>query len=198
MTAAGDPDVLMRPVGFGQVVIVTGHVTDAPTRKDSRFPEAAVPAVSVRIAQTLESWRFGAGDLLISGAARGADLLAAAIARDLRATVWLLLAEPPDEFEQHSVVGAADAWVERFRALVAELPLWVLPNGRRHTDDPNAVYVATIEWMLRVALAQADGRPLRVLAVWDGRAAAGPGGAGDMVDAARRLGTEVTIIDPAG
>ncbi len=200
MTAARNVEALTQPQGFAQVVLVTGHMTDSPTRSSSRFPEHAVPTVAEHIERTLTSWGFGDGDLLISGGARGADLIATAIARRLGATVWLLLAERPDEFERSSVVGGAGGWVDEFRASVAGTATWVLDDARRGADprgdDPDAVYVATNEWMLDVALAQADGSTVRVLAVWDGLDAAGPGGAADMVDAARRSGADVTIIDP--
>jgi hypothetical protein len=159
-----------------------------------------VPAVAERIEHTLKSWRFGERDLLISGGARGADLLAATIARRMGATVWLLLGEPPAQFEKNSVAGGADEWIDQFRATMADTPTWVLEDDWRvdgvQGDDPDAMYVATNEWMLGVAGAQADGRPLRVLAVWDGLEGEGPGGAADMVDAARRMGADVTIIDP--
>lgn len=186
---------LTRPSGFGQVVVVTGHMTDGPDRSVSRFPERAVPAVRARIEHTLASWRFGAGDLLISGGARGADLIAASVAQVLGGRVWLLLAEPPDAFERNSVATAHERWIEQFRSLVDGVPTWVL-DVPVDPDDPDAVYVTTNSWMLEVARVQADGQPFRLLAVWDGLDAAGPGGAGDMVDAARKMGADVTIIDP--
>lgn len=197
MALESSANALTKPSGFGQVVVVTGHMTDGPTRSVSRFPEHAVPAVRARIERTLTSWRFGAGDLLISGGARGADLIAASAARALGASVWLLLAVPPDVFERDSVATAGEPWVEQFRALVRSVPTWVL-DAPIDDDDPDAVYVATNAWMLELATAQADGQPFRLLAVWDGLEAAGPGGAGDMVDAARKKGADVTIIDPGG
>jgi hypothetical protein len=193
-----DPSsVLTRPAGFRQVALVTGHMTDGPTRSESRFPERAVSAVSRGIERTLRNWDFGGDDLLISGGARGADLLAATTAFGLGSTVWLLLAEQPDDFEKHSVAGADLQWVDHFRRLIARAPTWVLDDPP-DDGDPDSIYVAANEWMLNVALAQAEGRPVRLLAVWDGLEAPRPGGTGAMVDAARRLGADVTIIDPRG
>ena len=200
MTADGDDETLARPQGFDQVVLVTGHMTDSPTRPTARFPEHAVPAVARRIERSLLGWRLGAGDLLISGGARGADLIATSVARRLGATVWMLLAEQPDEFERHSVAGSTETWIDEFRASVADTPTWVLGDVHRRNEScggkPDAVYVATNEWMLDVATRQAGGAPVRVLAVWDGLDGTGPGGAAHMVDAARRAGADVTIIDP--
>lgn len=182
------------PCGFGQVVVVTGHMTDGPTRSASRFPERAVPAVRDRVERLLTSWRFGAGDLLICGGARGADLIAASVAQAMGASVWLVLAESPDEFELSSVAAADEHWIAQYRSLVLAAPTWVLdpPAG----DDPDALYVAANARMLEMAQAQANRRPFRLLAVWDGREAAGPGGAGHMVESAGEFGAHITIVDP--
>jgi hypothetical protein len=187
---------LTTPHGFGQVVLVTGHMTDGPTRSASRFPETAVPAVGERIEAALRGWNFGSGDLLICGGARGGDLIAAGVAERLGATVWLLLAEAPDEFERNSVAGGAEHWIDAFRTLVERVPTLVL--AERPDGDHDRVYVAANEWMLDIATAQADGGPLRLLAVWDGSQAEGPGGTAEMVAAARRDGADVTVIDPGG
>jgi hypothetical protein len=38
--------VLARRTGFRSVVVVTGHMTDAPDRRDARFPESETVRVS--------------------------------------------------------------------------------------------------------------------------------------------------------
>ena len=63
-------------------------------------------------------------------------------------------------------------------------------------DAPDdRVYEATNEWMLEVAERQAPGSFL-VLAVWDGKAAAGVGGSGHMVEEAASMGARVEVVDP--
>ena len=79
-----------------------------------------------RIEEALRSWKFGSGDLLICGGARGGDLIAATVADRLGATVWILLAEAPDDFERNSVAGSAEHWVDEFRTFVDRVPTLVL------------------------------------------------------------------------
>jgi hypothetical protein len=198
----GDPRDLARAHGFGKVVVATGHMTDAPDREEPRFPESQVDLVTARVAEVFERWGLAAGDLLICGGARGGDIIAAEQASLLGCDVWLLLANPPDEFERHSVRGGAASWVGRFRHLLTSGRWWVLDAPELTAgaaDDAEApddrVYEATNEWMLTVAERQAP-RSFLVVAVWDGKAAAGVGGAGHMVEEAAAMGAKVEVVDP--
>ena len=176
--------------------MATGHLTDSPERAVPRFPERAVDAVAATCERVLRGWGLGTDDLLICGGARGGDLLAAGTARSLGATVWLLLAQPPDEFEAASVAGADIDWVSEFRGLLHRVPSWVLDAA--HPSDPGpGIYAETNRWILEVAEVQAEAGHLRLLAVWDGRPGDGPGGTGDMVETARALGAEVVRVDPS-
>ncbi len=198
----GDPRDLERVRGFGNVVVATGHMTDAPGREAPRFPESQVEEVTRHVGELFARWQLGAGDLLICGGARGGDIIAAEQAAERGCEVWLLLANPPDQFERHSVDGGAPGWVARFRRLLAATPWWVLDaprpsDGLAGSDDvpDDRVYEAANEWMLRVASRQAPGA-FRVIAVWDGKAAAGVGGAGHLVDEAAAMGAVVEVVDP--
>ncbi len=197
-----DPRDLERVRGFRNVVVATGHMTDAPDREAPRFPESQVVAVTRRVGELFERWQLGAGDLLICGGARGGDIIAAEQAAGRGCDVWLLLANPAEQFERHSVDGGAPGWVERFRRLLAAAPSWVLDaprpaEGSAGSDDApdDRVYEDANEWMLRVAERQAPGA-FRVIAVWDGKAAAGVGGAGHLVEEAAAMGAAVEVVDP--
>jgi hypothetical protein len=198
----GDPRDLERVRGFRNVVVATGHMTDAPDREAPRFPESQVAQATRRVGELFDRWKLGPGDLLICGGARGGDIIAGEQALERGCEVWVLLANPPDLFERHSVDGGAPGWVERFRRLLSVAPSWVLDEaevageGTGGDDAPDdRVYEAANEWMLRVAERQAPGA-FRVVAVWDGKAAAGVGGSGHMVDQAVELGAEVEVVDP--
>jgi hypothetical protein len=56
-------------------VVTSGHLVDEPGRSPPRFPDKHVPAVAARISELFEDWSVGDSDLVISGGARGADIL---------------------------------------------------------------------------------------------------------------------------
>jgi hypothetical protein len=149
--------------------------------------------VAARVRTVLLGREVGPDHLLICGGARGGDLIAAEAALELGATVWLLLAHPPDEFERTSVAGSDPRWVERFWRMIQRAPTWVIPPDRAGEHDD--VHAATNTWMLELARTQSTGPP-RLMVVWDGRAAVQPGGTADMVAQSRRAGAEVIVIDP--
>ena len=188
--------VLHRPGGFRRVVVVTGHMTDAPDRETPRFPQSEVERVRRQVGTTFADWELGPDDLVICGAARGGDLIAARAARESGAAVWVMLAKSPDRFERGSVAGADPAWVDEFWWLLQRVPSWVLDQvpGFDGRDD---VYAATNEWMLDIAERQSTGGQLNLLAIWDGRGAAGSGGAGDMVAEAAARGAVIESLDRA-
>ena len=143
----------------------------------------------------VDRWGLGEDDVLICGGARGADLVAAEVARSRGATVWLLLAASPEAFVQSSVHGADPSWIEAFWLAVQRSPSWVLGRDSRFAGRDD-IYAAANEWMLETAAAQAGAEPVRLVAVWDRAPAAGAGGTAHMVDAARERGAQVVIIDP--
>src|SRR5947207_15292414 len=60
-----------------RAVLVSGHLVDTADRSQPRFPQTRVPWVTDRVREVLDGWRIGSGTTLISGGARGADLIAA-------------------------------------------------------------------------------------------------------------------------
>jgi hypothetical protein len=187
--------VLQRKGMFGSVVVVTGHMTDAPDRATPRFPEAEVARVRTQVTALFRNWKLGANDLVICGAARGGDLIAATAAHELGATVWALLARDPVEFEGSSVAGSDPAWTTEFWQLLHRSPSWCVDQLRKF-DRRDDIYAATNEWMLDTATQQASGAHLRLLAIWDGTDAGGTGGAAHMVHEARRRNAVIEVIDP--
>jgi hypothetical protein len=170
-------------------------MTDAPDRPAARFPESEVGRVRGEVAAVLGAWSLGTHDLLICGAARGGDLIAATAARSLGATVWALLAHPAEIFAQGSVAGSDPNWLHEFWGLLQHTPSWQLgdiPESASRSD----VYAATNEWMLATAARQAHGTPPNLLAIWDGTGAGGTGGTADMVAEAKHHHATLHIINP--
>jgi hypothetical protein len=180
-----------------QVVVVSGHMVDDPARRTERFPERAVPDVTRAIRDLFEvEWSVGDGTTLVTGGARGADLIAAEEAVRLGAHVVMCLALPAEEFERRSVAQPGTDWGERFRSMLGHAEVrhaWSESGVDAAGDD---VFAVANESMVRYAKGLAA-RPHAVL-VWDGGSGDGPGGTADIVS---RLGYDrgderLVVIDP--
>jgi hypothetical protein len=173
------------------VVVVSGHMVDAHDRAQPRFPQAQVERVGAEVRAALDAWGVDDSTTLITGGARGADLIAAEAARERGARVRIVLALPPDEFEAASVALEGTDWADRFRAMLEVAEVEVVEHA------PGAdVFESTNERMIEAARAL-DPEPHSVI-VWDGRDGDGPGGTSDFV---RRLGRSghgerMRVIDP--
>jgi hypothetical protein len=102
-----------------RVVLVSGHLVDALDRSIPRFPPSRVPWVTDQVRQSFSEWDVGPGTTVISGGARGADIIAAEEGHARGAHVVLCLALPPDEFERRSVDLPGTDWSSRFRRLLS-------------------------------------------------------------------------------
>jgi hypothetical protein len=171
------------------VVVVSGHMVDAPDRPRPRFPASAVPRVAAEVAAALDRWGVGPETTLVTGGARGADILAAEAALARGARLRLVLALPPDEFVAASVALPGSDWANRFRDLVRVADVEVVDG------DGEDVFTLTNERILTVAR-QLDPQPYAIV-VWDGEAGDGPGGTEDFVRRLGPAGERLVVIDPA-
>ena len=179
--------------GRPSVVVVSGHMVDAPGRPRERFPPKEVPRVDEAVRKALDDWGVGPSTTLITGGARGADLLAAEAALKRGATVRLLLAFPPDEFEAKSVALPGTDWADRFRKVRGNADVEVEVVEHPPGADP---FEHTNTRIIEVARA-IDPEPYAVI-VWNGEEGDGPGGTRDFV---AQLGhsmddPHVRVIDP--
>lgn len=176
------------------VLVASGHLIDEPDRAEPRFPPGAEPAVTARVRGLLEQWSIGSGDLVVTGGARGGDLIVAEQALARGADVTLLLAFAPAEFVQRSVALPGSDWPARFEAVRSRAATLVAtevfgPAG------PKGPYVRINRWLLDHA--QALEVPVRAIAIWDGHRGDGAGGTADFVAEARRRGVTVTVVPTA-
>jgi hypothetical protein len=184
-----------RVSGAPAAVVVSGHMVDAPDRPAARFPPSQVERVTSETAAALDRWGVDRSTTLVTGGARGADIIVAELAHERGAQIVMCLALPPSVFVDRSVALPGTDWSERFRALCEVAHVRVLEDSSASPDDE--VFARANLWMLEVARGLGGPRPHAVL-VWDGRSGDGPGGTHDL---ARRLGyTEpderLVIIDP--
>ncbi|HYR57952.1 MAG TPA: hypothetical protein VEO95_04960, partial [Chthoniobacteraceae bacterium] len=148
-----------------------------------------------RLATQLDAWEVGPGDLAITGAARGGDMLFAELCADRGAEVWLFLPRPEEDFLEESVRLPEGHWEERFRSLCAH------PRVRRffqheYLDEDReglGVHARNNLWLIEAARALAPSPDrIHALLVWDEKSTGdGPGGTSDFVSRVRQLGGEV-------
>jgi hypothetical protein len=172
------------------VVVVSGHMVDKPDRPRPRFPPEQVPRVAETVRHQLERWDVGPGTTLITGGARGADIIAAEAALARGAAVRLVLAREPDDFVSGSVALPATDWEERFRTLLGRSEVEVVGGSG------DEVYERTNQRILDCAR-EIDERP-HALIVWDGKTGDGPGGTSDFVAGLGGVSGDgrVVVVDP--
>ena len=174
------------------MVVVSGHMVDAPGRPRPRFPPDQVARVDAEVREALEQWGVDGSTTLVTGGARGADLLAAEAASERGAKVWLVLALPPDEFEARSVALDGTDWARRFRTALAEADEVEIVE---HPPDAD-VFARTNTRMIEIARSL-DPEP-HALIVWNGQEGDGPGGTRDFIAQLGHSepGERVRVIDP--
>jgi hypothetical protein len=165
-------------------------MVDLPDRPEPRFPADQVARVTAEVRAALDTWTIGPDTTVISGGARGADLIVAEEAQARGARIIVCLALPQEEFERTSVDIPGTDWLIRFRSMVEAAEV-------RHLNGSGEdVFARANGWMVDLARSLNPGP--RVIVVWSGRDGDGPGGTQDMV---RRLGINgsnprLRVIDP--
>lgn len=181
-----------------QVLLFSGHMVDAPGRKEPRFPPHQVPRAQAAIEQALASLGAGPGDLALTQGAAGGDLLfaQACLARGVR----LQLLQPIEEerFVAESVLKSSEgeAWHARYLAVRAQLaePLRSAPAELGAPPPGVDVWERGNLWLLYTALAHGFDR-LRCVLLWNGGGGDGPGGTRHMREAVERRAGHVTWLD---
>jgi hypothetical protein len=186
------------PTAPARTLLFTGHMVDAPGRKEPRFPPTAAAEAGARrmIADAVARERRATSGPIagVAGGACGGDILFHEICADLGIESHLYLALPPEPFLEASVKHGGDGWVSRFTRLLdrlphrvlaetEELPSWVDPRGYSIWQRNNL-------WTLFNALSL-DAESLTLIALWDGGRADGPGGTDDLVRQVRERGFAV-------
>jgi tetratricopeptide (TPR) repeat protein len=189
---------LAPPFQPRQVVLGTGHMVDAPTRPQARFPAEMVPRAQAAIEQVLDQIGVGEGDLAITIGAAGGDLLFAEGCARRGARVQLMLPQPEPAFIEDSImrsVGGVE-WRDRFYALKPQLaaPTRVAPDELGPAPQGVNPYERCNLWLLYTALAWGQDR-LRLVCLWDGGGGDGPGGTRHMVEEVKRRTGRVHRID---
>ncbi|MCX2729858.1 hypothetical protein OOZ19_06375 [Saccharopolyspora sp. NFXS83] len=135
------------------------------------------------VSKALEAELAGHADVVgMSCLARGADQIFARVVLDGGGSLEVVL--PAADYRERKVKPDNTS---TFDELIAEATtVHTMPFTESNPD----AYMAASEHLLDSAGA--------IVAVWDGRPAAGRGGTGDVVDAARERGLPVTVVWPEG
>jgi hypothetical protein len=189
----GEDDAwLARVLQIPPVLVFTGHLVSANGRGNGVFPEQLEAAVRDEIRARVERLKPVAA---YGSAACGADILCLEAMREIGGEIHVTLPFAPAEFRKQSV-DIAPGWGERFDKVIAAADSVVVTS-----DHPTAGSLAGYEYANLVLTgagrlrAQVLSTSLVGLAVWDGQAARGRGGTGDVVALWRERGIAVEHVD---
>jgi hypothetical protein len=183
--------------GPQRVLVCSGHMIDAPGRKAARFPAAKEGMVRERIALQLDRWHVGAGDVAISGGARGADILFSEEALVRGARGMLLVALPEERYLEVSVRLPGSDWEHRYRMLREKCETRFQHELLGPVPEGMNVFARNNLWLIDTARAMAANNDIYALLVWDERPTGdGPGGTSDFAGRISKLGGHLAIINP--
>jgi tetratricopeptide (TPR) repeat protein len=185
---------------FNKVAVASGHMIDKPDRQEERFPARKEGAVRDQIAQQIEKWGIGKGDLAICGAARGGDMLFAEVCAERGAEVWLMLPLPENEFLEESVRLSDTNWEERYFDLSRRdgVKTFSQPDRLKAPPKGASAYTRNNLWIINTARVEiSDPKNLYALLVWDEKPSGdGPGGTADCAVRIKQLGGRTRIVNP--
>jgi hypothetical protein len=176
------------------VLLFSGHMIDAPGRKQPRFPADKELMARDAIVDTVIRAGAGPGDLAICGGACGGDLLfaEACLARDMRLELHIPFDQPT--FLAKSVDFADANWHERFLAARSKAALHVMPDELGPTQPDDDPYERNNMWMLESA-ARFGPEKMVFICLWDGQGGDGPGGTRHLMQEAGRKTQRVVWLD---
>ena len=171
-----------------KVLLFSGHMIDAPGRKQPRFPADKEPLAAAAIADTLNRLAAGADDLAICSGACGGDILFAEAALERRTRLELYSPFEEPTFLARSVDFADRDWRARYVALRSRASLHVMPAERDPTPEGEGPYRSCNLWMLESASRFGAGK-VDFLCLWNGQQGDGPGGTRHLMEmVGRRAG----------
>lgn len=179
------------------MILCSGHMIDAPGRKEPRFPAIKESAVRERIAAQLEEWRVGAGDIAISGGARGADILFSEEALKRHARGMLLVALPEEDYLKASVRLPESDWERRYHMLRGKCETRFQHEKLGPVPEGMNVFARNNLWLIDTAQELAAAGNIFALLVWDEKPTGdGPGGTSDFAQRIAEGGGHIAIINP--
>ncbi|MBN1697972.1 MAG: DUF4071 domain-containing protein [Spirochaetales bacterium] len=179
-----------------KVFLFSGHMIDAPDRRNPRFPPGKEKLAAQAIERKLDELGASSDDLALCGGACGGDLLfaEACLARDMRIEIRIPFDE--QEFLPASVTFAGEQWRERFYTVKRNrnTKLYSMPAELGTVPPKKDPYERNNLWQLYAALAWGADK-LDFICLWNGEAGDGPGGTGHMYDEVKKRSGRVFMLD---
>lgn len=177
-----------------KVLLFSGHMIDAPGRREARFPPDKEPIAAVAIAKTLVRIDAGPGDLAICSGACGGDLLfaEASLARGSSLELYIPFEEPT--FLANSVDFAHANWRARFFGAKSLATLHVMPNECGPFVAGEDPYERNNLWMLESA-ERFGTEKVDFICLWNGQGGDGPGGTQHLMEEVRRKAGRIHWLD---
>jgi tetratricopeptide (TPR) repeat protein len=179
-----------------QVFLFSGHMVDAPDRKEPRFPADKEKIAADAIATKLDELKAGAEDLAFCGGACGGDLLfaEACLEREVRLDVRLPFDEPT--FLQKSVAFAGDGWIERYFKVKSDpkTRVYVMPDELGPLPGGTNPYARNNLWQLYTALSWGPDK-VRFICLWNRKGGDAMGGTEHMYETVQKYSGRVYVLD---
>ena len=179
-----------------QVFLFSGHMIDAPDRKQPRFPPAEEPNAAKAIADKLDELGAGPEDLALCGGACGGDLLfaEACLARGLKLELRLPFDEPT--FVEKSVAFAPGDWTARFYKVKShsETKMFVILDQLGPNPKGADPYARNNLWQLYTALSWGPDK-VHLICLWNRQGGDGPGGTDHMYETVKKHSGRVYLLD---
>lgn len=174
------------------VLAFSGHMLDAPTRSNPRFPADSVALVKQQIEAVLAKLDAG---ISYSSAACGSDVIFLECMQARGGETNVILPFDSEDFYDTSVNFAGEEWIRRTDS-VLERASRVNPanRGRYGGDDLLFAYTNTMimgKAILRSRLLETE---THLVAVWDGNRNGATGGTSDFIETWESLGMPITAI----
>jgi hypothetical protein len=176
------------------VLLFSGHMIDAPRRKQPRFPVDKESIARDAIVDTLTKVGTGPRDLAICGGACGGDLIfaEACLARGTGLELYLPFDQPT--FLAESVDFADANWHDRFLAAASKAMMHVAPAELGPLRPGEGPYQRNNIWMLESA-ARFGPEKIVFICLWDGQGGDGPGGTRHLMEEAGRKSERIYWLD---
>jgi hypothetical protein len=177
-----------------RVLLFSGHMIDAATRAEPRFPADKEPVAAKAIGDTLDQIAVERGDLAICGGACGGDLLfaEAALARQLSLAIYLPFEE--DKFLAASVDFADADWRSRYFAAKSQAALHIASEQLGPLKADENPFERNNLWMLQVA-AGYGAEKVDFICLWNGAGGDGPGGTQHLMQEVQKMGGRTHWLD---